>query len=214
MTKVEIRGKQQKRRALTEDELSRLVAAAPVRRLLYLTAAYTGLRVNEIRQLMVPDAHLDDANPHFRVRSSTTKNKMEAIVPIHPGLLNDLRELVIGKQPEEAIFDMPKRPNETINWDFKRAGIPKFDTLGRKVDFHALGYTFATKLARAGVSQRLAQELMRRSDPRLTAQIYTDTSQLPTFATVEGLEWQGFGNSEEETQCTQIDSQNSGSGES
>ena len=28
---------------------------------------------------------------------------------------------------------------------------------------------------------------MRHSDPRLTAQIYTDTSQLPTFAAVEKL---------------------------
>ncbi|WP_425607035.1 tyrosine-type recombinase/integrase [Rubellicoccus peritrichatus] len=57
----------------------------------------------------------------------------------------------------------------------------------RKVDFHALRYTFATRLARNGVSQRLAQELMRHSDLNLTARIYTDASQLPTFSTIESL---------------------------
>ena len=61
--------------------------------------------------------------------------------------------------------------------------------MGRKVDFHALRNTFTTKLARAGVPQRLVQELMRHSDPRLTAMVYTDGSQLPTFAAVENLEW-------------------------
>ena len=45
-----------------------------------------------------------------------------------------------------------------------------------KLDFHSLRYTFATKLARKGVSKRLAQELMRHSDPKLTANIYTDAN--------------------------------------
>jgi integrase len=46
--------------------------------------------------------------------------------------------------------------------------------MGRKLDFHALRYTFATKLAKGVASQRLTQELMRHSDPKLTAKIYTD----------------------------------------
>jgi len=60
---------------------------------------------------------------------------------------------------------------------------------GRRLDFHALRYTFATKLAREGVAQRTAQELMRHSDPKLTAMIYTDPTQLPTFDCVEKLPW-------------------------
>ena len=61
--------------------------------------------------------------------------------------------------------------------------------MGRKLDFHCLRYTFATKLARSGISQRLAQELMRHSDPRLTANIYTDVTMLPTFDAVQALPW-------------------------
>ncbi|TAG29006.1 MAG: hypothetical protein EAZ36_04975, partial [Verrucomicrobia bacterium] len=43
--------------------------------------------------------------------------------------------------------------------DLEKAGITRIDAMGRKLDFHALRYTFATKLASSGVSQRLAQEL-------------------------------------------------------
>lgn len=39
VTKVDVRGHQQKRRAFTDDELERLVEASPKRRMLYLTAA-------------------------------------------------------------------------------------------------------------------------------------------------------------------------------
>ncbi|MBX3736691.1 MAG: tyrosine-type recombinase/integrase [Candidatus Didemnitutus sp.] len=69
------------------------------------------------------------------------------------------------------------------------AEIDRVDGMGRKLCFHSLRYTFATKLACGGVSQRLAQELMRHSDPRLTANVYTDFARLPTFAAVAGLSW-------------------------
>jgi integrase len=71
----------------------------------------------------------------------------------------------------------------------EKAGIERMDASGRKLDFHALRYTFATMLARHNVSQRLAQELMRHSDPRLTANIYTDVTKLPTFEAVNDLPW-------------------------
>ncbi len=56
-------------------------------------------------------------------------------------------------------------------------------------------------LARQGTSQRMAQELMRHSDPHLTAQIYTEVSQLPTFDAVATLPWL-------DQKDTQIDTQN------
>jgi hypothetical protein len=39
------------------------------------------------------------------------------------------------------------------------------------------------------VGQRLAQEALRHSDPRLTAMVYTDASQLPMAAAIEKLPW-------------------------
>jgi site-specific recombinase XerD len=47
----------------------------------------------------------------------------------------------------------------------EKAGIERLDDMGRKLDFHALRYTFATKLAASGVSRRMSQELLRHSDP-------------------------------------------------
>jgi hypothetical protein len=42
-------------------------------------------------------------------------------------------------------------------------------------------------LARAGVSPRVAMELMRHSDMRLTAKTYTDAMSLPLFGELEKI---------------------------
>lgn len=55
----------------------------------------------------------------------------------------------------------------------------KEELAGRFSDFHALRYTFNTWLHTNGVPQRMAQELMRHSDRRLTDQVYLDSSLLP-----------------------------------
>ena len=65
------------------------------------------------------------------------------------------------------------------------------DALGKKLDFHALRKTFATRLAQRGVAQRLTQELVRHQDANLTALNYTDANLLPTFDAVASLTWEG-----------------------
>lgn len=90
---------------------------------------------------------------------------------------------------DEPVFSITIKPDAQFRRHMDKAGIPRVDALGRKLDFHALRYTFATKLAREGTSQRTTQELMRHSDPKLTALIYTDASQLPTFDAVQALSW-------------------------
>jgi len=77
--------------------------------------------------------------------------------------------------------------HHTVQLDLATAGIPKADEQGRTVDFHALRYTFATNLHRSGVSFRIAQQLMRHTDPRLTANIYTDAQALDTAHAVNRL---------------------------
>ena len=47
------------------------------------------------------------------------------------------------------------------------------DADGQVVDFHSLRVTFNTLMARAGVSLAQRQALMRHSDPKLTANVYT-----------------------------------------
>jgi integrase len=195
VTHADVRGKQKKRRAFTDEELNKLLAVAPANvRLLYLAAAFTGLRAGELKQVVWSDLRLDDARPHIIVRASTTKNRKEAMLPLHPQLLAELKAIHSAEhKAEDLVFLQYAHIDERIQIDLRNAGIARIDAMGRKLDFHALRYTFATKLASSGVSQRLAQELMRHSDPRLTANIYTDATQLPTFAAVNALKWQSGG---------------------
>ncbi|GHB93262.1 hypothetical protein GCM10007047_05730 [Cerasicoccus arenae] len=188
--KVDTRGKQAKRRAFTDDELQKLLAIAGSNRLLYLTAAYTGLRLGELRQVLRADVVFDRERPHIKARAITTKNRKDALVPLHPLLVEEFNK-VWPKNPQmdEPVFTIIKQPDAQFRRHLERAGIARIDALGRKVDFHALRYTFATKLAKSQVSQRLAQELMRHSDPKLTAMIYTDATQLPTFDAVASIGW-------------------------
>jgi hypothetical protein len=69
--------------------------------------------------------------------------------------------------------------HKTMNADLERAGIPKHDARGRSLSFHGLRKTFATNAARFGVSQRVTQEAMRHTDPKITANFYQDAQILP-----------------------------------
>jgi len=82
------------------------------------------------------------------------------------------------------------------------AGIAFVDGEGRRVDFYALRHTLATNLARAGVPARLAMELMRHSDLRLTQQTSTDASQLPLAEAVARLPGYGYGGTQADTHWT------------
>ena len=191
--KVDIRGRQAKRRAITEPELQRLLTiTTPKRRLIYLTAIYTGLRLGELRQLVWADLQLDAARPFLSARASTTKNRKEAVIPLHPALAAELKPArQARKNDAERVFQLSPRISRTFRQDLLRAKIEPLDALGKKLDFHALRKTFATRLAQRGVAQRLTQELMRHQDANLTALNYTDANLLPTFDAVASLTWEG-----------------------
>ena len=59
--------------------------------------------------------------------------------------------------------------------------------VGRTVDVHCLRHTFATLLARNGVSPSVAQRLMRHSDIRLTMNTYTHLDLADTAGAVAAL---------------------------
>ena len=71
--------------------------------------------------------------------------------------------------------------------DAKRNGIEYRDGSGSYADFHALRYTWATFLQRNDIPQRFAMKLMRHSDIKLTAKVYTDETQLPVYEAIRGL---------------------------
>ena len=60
----------------------------------------------------------------------------------------------------------------TTTGGLRAAGILRVDGHG-PLDIHCLRHTFATFLARNGISPAVAQKLLRHSDIRLTVNIYT-----------------------------------------
>lgn len=189
--KVDARGKKTfERRAFTDDEIVRLFEIAGPRVPIYLVAVHTGLRWSEIRFLEWADVHLDEGQLHLRAEA--TKARRAEVLPLSPTALELFRDLARRAGPEPRVFPGGMPSHNTFQEDLARAGIPRFDALGRKVDFHALRVTFITNLARAGAAQRVAMALARHKDPKLTANIYTDTTGLPLAQAVALLPDYGF----------------------
>jgi integrase len=120
------------------------------------------------------------------VRKSIAKNSKNATIPLHVDLVAALRELRNGASDEDPVFERVPRI-ERFRRDLKRAGIPYQNGQGKYGDFHALRHTFGTNLQKGGVLPRVAMELMRHSDMRLTMKIYTDIDQLPTADAIQIL---------------------------
>ena len=186
--KVDKRGKIVRlRRALSLEELTRLLIVSEQRRTVYLTAAMTGLRRNELASLRMSDIHLESADAFLTVRALNAKNRKEAKVFLHPDVVEALRPLVADvSAPERNVF--PSIPTVyRLKKDLANAGIPFEDVKRGRADFHALRHTFSTMLAIGGIDSQIRKEMMRHSDIRLTTGTYTDASQLPIAAAVGKL---------------------------
>jgi len=187
--KAETRGKETLiRRAYSAEEIERLLSVAGPQRPVYAMAALTGIRHNELKELRWGDLDLSSDSPYVAVRSSISKNHKTAFLPLHPELVAELAALKpSGATRGDLVFKGLVPRSKRFKAHLRAAGIPKRDAQGHVADFHSLRHTFCTSLHCAGASQREAQELMRHSDPRLTASTYTDTKLLGLRAAVAKL---------------------------
>ncbi|MEM7310634.1 MAG: site-specific integrase [Planctomycetota bacterium] len=185
------------RRALTDDELRRLLRAAfdddetssgvVPQAPLWLALAETAGRWGELTRSCWGDV---DERTGLLLRAGTTKSRRERRVPLSARMLSELRRLrpfhheVYGRLPRSSdpVFLTPtgspwmkNRPNahRKLQRLLKLAGIPRANERGETVDIHSLRHTAATRLARAGVALTHAQRILGHSDPKLTAAVYT-----------------------------------------
>lgn len=171
-----------RRRALTADEFSSLVASArqsgikiqnysPEQRArVYLLAYYTGLRRKELSTLKPENFSLDAEQPILKVKAACSKHRKEDTLPIHPDLLALLREWLPGYAPKKEIFPKLEKKKTwlMVKKDLERVGIPYKNEEGF-ADFHAAGrHTHITELLRNGTTLPEARELARHSDVRMT----------------------------------------------
>lgn len=176
------------RRALTVEELDRLMAGAAARpsrcglsgvgrAFVYLTAFYTGLRLNELAALMPEDFRLAGDTPCIVLHGRHTKNGKDArqYLPAHAA--SALRAYLRGKPSKRPVWGHARnffaglKATNVLRLDLAAAGIP-FETADGRVDFHALRASYVTALAIAGVPVAHAQRMARHSDPRLTLRTY------------------------------------------
>ena len=198
------------RRALTEDEFSRLVAAtrkAPGRRAklgdesdtrsaikltaaeradLYTVLVGTGLRINELRLLTFAYVVFDD-QPRIELPAKITKGKRGRTIPLRPELVAILNARPGSGDPEANVFPVPSGINRRLDYDLKRADVAKLDARNRRIDIHAMRRTFGTWLAMAGANPRLVQSIMGHQDINITMRFYVDIGIKDAFEAIRML---------------------------
>ncbi len=162
------------------------------RKLAYALMLYTGLRVNETRQLVWADVNTKDS--FVRVRPTTTKNSKSATLPLHSYVV-ELLKAWKGKHPEagptDKIVSIPKSTSaflKVFDRDLIFAGIEKHDDTGRVVHLHALRHSFASLLARQGVHPHVLQALARHSRVDTTMSFYTHILRGDDVSAIESLQ--------------------------
>ena len=177
-----------RRRAITQDELVRLVGVAPEEReLLYEVAVLSGLRAGELRSLAV--GHLDVERSGLRLDGEWTKNRRDGFQPLPTALVRRLRSFAEAETaaelyrklrkrtdermaiPEHPLLYVPTHTAREMYRDLRAAGIEKSSPEG-KLDFHSLRVAYITFVCEAGATVKEAQEMARHSTPQLTLNTY------------------------------------------
>lgn len=153
----------------------------------------TGARWTETISLCWRDVQLGDREGAITFRGETTKTETTRTIPLQTWVLDDILEhrrqesRRLGRDPaaDERVFlsaagkphNSGKRPSSWrmsfLGRALDEAGIQRIDADGRRVHVHALRHTFATRLARHGVSVGTAQKLTGHRTPSMLLNVYT-----------------------------------------
>ncbi len=170
------------RRALTTDEVARLVESArssqkriqgysgEERARVYLMSYMTGLRRKELASLSRRSFALDTEQPTVTVEAACSKHRRKDVLPLHADLVGMLPEWLVGLTPAEKLFPNLDRKKTwcMVRKDLERVGIA-YENEDGIADFHAAGrHTHITELLRNGATLPQAKELARHSDVKMT----------------------------------------------
>ena len=181
--------RRRERRALTTDELRRLLETTinseerfgmtgAERCLLYYVATQIGLRANEIRTLRAESFDLDDLT--VTIEAGNSKHRCKDELPIRKDLGARLKEHFKGKLPTAKAFggtykQLADKTADMLKADLAEAKIEYIDSGGKVCDFHSLRGTFITALDKTDASLKERMTLARHSDRgNLTLGTYTD----------------------------------------
>ena len=190
-----------RRRPLEEAELRALLAAASAsaavfrgltgrdRAALYSVAMTTGFRVAELASLTPSSFDLAAEPATATVEAAYSKNRRSSVQPLPADVALALRDYLDGRAAAAPVWPggWAGDAADMLRLDLDAAGVAFRDAEGRVADFHALRHSFITLLQRSGVHPKLAQELARHSDIRLTMNVYTHARLHDLAGAVDGL---------------------------
>lgn len=160
---------------LTEEELNNIITAAEKKHLkqIFIFAAYTGMRLNEILNLKWKYVEL--TTKIIKVanhKEFTTKSKKERTIPMNDRVLDILEELNKDKKGEFVFSRLVgiKFNADYISKQFKKS--VRSIGLGDEIHFYCLRHYFASRLVQEGVSLYVVKELLGHEDLK-TTQIYS-----------------------------------------
>ena len=176
------------RRILSADEFARLITAthkAPTMRgltgrdrvMLYITAAYTGLRASELASLTPTAFDFESDPPVLTLTAKASKHDEEDVLPLRPDVSVMLQNWMADKPATALLWPGKwaehKAAGKMLKKDLAAAGVKYRDASGRFADFHALRHTFISELARTGAHPKVAQTLARHKTLDMTMSRYT-----------------------------------------
>lgn len=135
----------------------------------------SGLRVNEVRNLLLEDVDIDEGR--IRVMGKGKKERITFFpIPLIPILIKYLTEVRPDFYPQTPHLFLNQKGN-AFSTRYLHMLVESKSTifLGKKINPHALRHSFATHLLEAGVDIRYVQELLGHKS-LTTTQIYTHIS--------------------------------------
>jgi integrase len=159
-------------RLLTDEEIAKLLAAAPPgRQLLYRTALATGYRAKEMRSLKVRD--LDLFGPSLPLSGDFTKNREDARQPITRELAEEIAAFAKGCPPDSPLLRSPRQETmtENLNRDLAKAKIAK-ETLEGKATFHSFRVNYINAVAESGADLKTIMTLARHKSAQMSMEVY------------------------------------------
>jgi integrase len=175
------------RRALTPEQIATLLkAVARVHQAVYRFILATGLRRQEVEDLLWGDVRLSSPTPFIQLRAKATKSRRADSIPLRSDLAAELKTMRGDAGDDQHVFASVPTMDEHRAY-LTTAGIDWKDSEGRRADVHALRHTYGTLLSQSGTSPREAMELMRHTDLSLTMKVYTDPRLFDLAGAVERL---------------------------
>lgn len=182
----EAKDRRRVRRAMTENELARLLAVSDERKPYYEFAYYTGLRVKAVKAAVWGDVDFEAAM--IRVKVGNAKGKRDDVyLPLHRALTVTLQAIKPAFTLANTRIFKALPTVRTFHRDCERAKIDRYDAEGRQLDRHALRTTLGTHLARAGVLPQSAMRMLGHTDVRITMKHYTALRIEDTAKAVQAL---------------------------